>query len=66
MGQYFAVSELPSTVALLAIHLGWRERLKNFLSPVGSFSPICTDEFHEKSGWILRGSSHSHSSGWAS
>ena len=26
-------------VAMMGMHFGWRERLKNFSSPVGSFSP---------------------------
>ena len=32
-------SELMLWVATMGMHLGWRERAKNFSSPVGSFSP---------------------------
>src|SRR6266403_3218586 len=32
-------SELTLWVAMIGMHLGWRERLKNFSSPVGSLSP---------------------------
>src|SRR6267378_6410583 len=32
-------SELMLCVAMIGMHLGWRERLKNFSSPVGSLSP---------------------------
>src|SRR3984893_17462261 len=31
--------ELMLWVATIGIHFGWRERLKNFSSPVGSLSP---------------------------
>src|SRR5260370_7568423 len=31
--------ELMLCVATMGMHFGWRERLKNFSSPVGSFSP---------------------------
>jgi hypothetical protein len=31
--------ELTLCVAMMGMHFGWRERLKNFSSPVGSFSP---------------------------
>src|SRR5712671_2592788 len=31
--------ELMLWVAMMGIHLGWRDRLKNFSSPVGSLSP---------------------------
>jgi hypothetical protein len=32
-------SELMLCVAMIGMHFGWRERLKNFSSPVGSLSP---------------------------
>ena len=32
-------SELMLWVATIGMHLGWRERAKNFSSPLGSFSP---------------------------
>src|SRR6267378_1461291 len=32
-------SELTLCVAMMGTHLGWRDRLKNFSSPVGSLSP---------------------------
>ena len=32
-------SELMLCVATIEMHFGWRARLKNFSSPVGSFSP---------------------------
>jgi hypothetical protein len=32
-------SELMLWVAMIGMHFGWRERLKNFSSPVGSLSP---------------------------
>ena len=38
-GQSEDLSELMLCVATMGMHLGCRERLKNFSSPVGSFSP---------------------------
>src|SRR5581483_8496360 len=51
--------ELMLCVATIGMHLGWRERLKNFSSPVGSFSPTVakfwyssqTKKTHESASW---------------
>ena len=57
------LSELMLWVATIGMHLGWRERLKNFSSPVGSLSPTvakCWYSSQRKRTW------RKYCSGWAS
>src|SRR5215469_7750568 len=57
------LSELMLWVAMIGMHLGWRDRLKNFSSPVGSLSPTvakCWYSSQRKRTW------RKYCSGWAS
>ena len=50
-------SELMLCVATIGMHFGWRERLKNFSSPVGSLSPTVAKWWYSSQRKELDGNS---------
>src|SRR5437016_13208065 len=57
------LSELKLCVATIGMHLGWRDRLKNFSSPVGSLSPTVAKCWYSSQ---RKSTCPKYRSGWAS